>query len=52
MMLVHLGVIRFGEDEQYGSVIQTTRRGQLIIDSVYVAHEDKIQLEVDKRHSH
>lgn len=52
MMLVHLGVIRFGEDDQYGQVVQTTRRGKLLVESVHVAHEDKIQLDVDKPYSH
>lgn len=52
MMLVHLGVIRFGEDDQYGQVVQTMWRGQLLVENVHVAHEDKIQLDIGKQYSH
>lgn len=52
MMLVHLGVIRFGESDEYGQVIQATRRGRLLVESVHVAHEDKIQLATGKQNFH
>ena len=48
MMMLHLGLIRLGEDVVQGQVVQITKKGQHIIEGVYIAYEDKIQLSVDK----
>lgn len=42
-MMVHLGLIRFGEADGNG-VIQITKRGKTIIQGVQVAEEDRINL--------
>ncbi|MCY9653921.1 hypothetical protein M5W94_16600, partial [Paenibacillus thiaminolyticus] len=52
MMMVHLGLLRLGETASGAQVLQMTKKGQQIIQGVYVAHEDRIQLNVDKPHAH
>lgn len=52
MMMVHLGLLRLGETANEAQVLQMTKKGQQIIQGVYVAHEDRIQLNVDKPHAH
>ncbi|MGZ9584056.1 hypothetical protein [Paenibacillus marinisediminis] len=47
-MMVHLGLLRYGDHPDYGAVVQITRRGQTLIQGVYVPHEDKINLKIDK----
>lgn len=46
-MLMHLGLIRIGEDEQWGKVIMLSKLGQSVILGTYVAEEDKIELQID-----
>jgi hypothetical protein len=43
-MLMHLGIIRLGEDEQFGKVVQMSKLGSSIVNGVYVAHDDRIIL--------
>ncbi|MFD2612036.1 hypothetical protein [Paenibacillus gansuensis] len=44
LMLLHLGLIRLGEDPLHGMTVQVTKLGSSVINGVYVAHEDKIEL--------
>lgn len=43
-MLMHLGLLRIGEDEHQGQVIQMTTIGRALVQGVYVSDEDTIQL--------
>ncbi|TXK81426.1 hypothetical protein [Paenibacillus sp. N3.4] len=43
-MMMHLGLIRIGEDQEEGSVIQVTKLGKKVIQGTFVAEEDKIEL--------
>ncbi|MFD0619296.1 hypothetical protein ACFQZR_17655 [Paenibacillus sp. GCM10027629] len=43
-MMMHLGLLRFGEDEQNGQMVQMTTMGRAVVQGVYVPHEDKIVL--------
>jgi hypothetical protein len=46
-MMMHLGLIRIGEHEESGTVIQITNLGRKVIQGVYVPEEDVIVLSVD-----
>lgn len=46
-MMMHLGLLRIGEDEQEGSVIQMTKLGTSVIRGIYVADEEQIAIPVD-----
>jgi hypothetical protein len=46
-MMMHLGLIRIGEHEQSGAVIQLTKLGQSVIKGIYVANEDLIVIPID-----
>lgn len=43
-MLLHLGLIRIGEDERYGKVVQVTKLGSCVIHGIYIKEEDEIVL--------
>ncbi len=46
-MMMHLGLLRIGEDERSGAVVQITKLGSGIIQGTYVPEEDKIDLSAD-----
>lgn len=46
-MLMHMGIIRLGEDENQGKVVLTTLMGSRLILGTYVAEEDKIEIPID-----
>lgn len=46
-MMMHLGLLRIGEDPRYGKVLQMTKLGSSVIQGTYVAQEDRIQLDLD-----
>ncbi|TVY11631.1 hypothetical protein [Paenibacillus cremeus] len=48
-MMMHLGLLRIGEDAQRGTVIQITRLGSGIIEGTYVPDDEKIVIPFDKR---
>ncbi|WP_159883037.1 hypothetical protein [Paenibacillus puerhi] len=50
-MMMHLGLLRIGEHEREGRVLQVTRLGAGIIEGTYVAENDRIKLPVDNRQS-
>ena len=41
-MMMHLGLIRIGEDHTYGAVIQVTKLGSKVIQGISIAEEDKV----------
>ncbi|MDQ0898345.1 hypothetical protein QFZ80_002173 [Paenibacillus sp. V4I7] len=47
-MMMHLGLIRIGEDQENGTVIQVTKLGTKVIQGTFVAEEDKVVLFLDK----
>ena len=47
-MMMHLGLIRIGEDQENGAVIQVTKLGTKVIQGTFVAEEDKVVLFMDK----
>jgi hypothetical protein len=47
-MMMHLGLLRIGEDETHGRVLQITKLGSSIIQGNYVAEEDRIELKLDR----
>lgn len=47
-MMMHLGLIRIGEDQENGAVIQVTKLGTKVIHGTFVAEEDKVVLFLDK----
>ncbi|AFH62097.1 hypothetical protein ACVNS2_15735 [Paenibacillus caseinilyticus] len=47
-MMMHLGLLRIGEDPQHGTVIKMTKLGTSIVEGTYVAEEDKIEIPFDK----
>lgn len=51
-MMMHLGVIRIGEDEQEGKTIAVTKLGQSIISGTYVSDEETIPIEFDNMPLH
>ncbi|WP_088833400.1 hypothetical protein [Paenibacillus tyrfis] len=48
-MMMHLGLLRIGEEERYGRVIQVTKLGSSIIEGTYVPDEENIVLPIDNR---
>ncbi|MDF2963534.1 MAG: hypothetical protein K0S39_5269 [Paenibacillus sp.] len=46
-MMMHLGLIRLGQHEEKGAVVQLTKLGGSIIQGIYVPEEDLIVLPVD-----
>jgi len=49
-MMMHLGLLRLGADEEYGTVLQMTRLGSGIVEGTYVAEEDRIEMELRAAH--
>jgi hypothetical protein len=47
-MMMHLGLLRIGEDERHGRVVQITKLGSGVILGTYVDEEDKIRLKLDQ----
>ncbi|KRF12281.1 hypothetical protein [Paenibacillus sp. Soil787] len=47
-MMMHLGLVRIGEDQENGTVIQVTKLGTKVIQGTFVAEEDKVVLFMDK----
>jgi hypothetical protein len=43
-MMMHLGLLRIGEDGSHGQVVQITKLGIPIIEGTYVAEEDRIEI--------
>lgn len=50
-MMMHLGLIRIGEDQEYGMVVQVTKMGSKVIQGTFVAEEDKVVLFLDQESS-
>ncbi|MCZ8512960.1 hypothetical protein O9H85_11120 [Paenibacillus filicis] len=48
-MMMHLGLIRVGEDERLGRVLQVTKLGSRLIEGTYVPDEERIVIPFDKR---
>jgi len=46
-MMMHLGLLRIGEDEEQGKVVQVTKLGSSLIRGTYVAEEDKVTYMLD-----
>jgi hypothetical protein len=46
-MLMHLGLIRIGQHEESGAVIQLTKLGRSVIKGIYVANEDLLAIPFD-----
>ncbi|WP_311198883.1 hypothetical protein [Paenibacillus hexagrammi] len=46
-MLMHLGVVRVGDDENLGTVVQVTKLGSSLIQGTFVAEHDKVELILD-----
>ncbi|MFH5184724.1 hypothetical protein ACHHV8_19895 [Paenibacillus sp. TAB 01] len=46
-MMMHLGLLRIGEHEEHGAVIQITKLGSRVIQGIYVPEEDKIVIPFD-----
>ncbi|MBD0380570.1 hypothetical protein [Paenibacillus sedimenti] len=47
-MMMHLGLIRIGEYEEKGKVVQVTKLGSSVIQGTYVAEEDKVVFMLDQ----
>lgn len=47
-MMMHLGLIRIGEDHKNGMVVQVTKMGSKVIQGTFVAEEDKVVLFLDQ----
>jgi hypothetical protein len=45
MMLMHLGMLRIGEDERLGTVVRMTRLGRAVVAGVHVEHQDVLQVD-------
>jgi hypothetical protein len=45
-MMMHLGLLRIGEDESVGQVVQMTKLGSSVIQGTYVEEEDKVPLQL------
>ncbi|NQX64870.1 hypothetical protein HQN90_01900 [Paenibacillus alba] len=43
-MMMHLGLIRIGDDEVHGTVVQLTKLGSKVIQGTFVNEEDKVVL--------
>lgn len=50
MMLIHLGVVRYGEDMTYGPLIQMTSQGKKMMDGIYAMCDDTIPSDVANRY--
>jgi hypothetical protein len=48
-MMMHFGLLRIGEDEVSGRVIQVTKLGSSVIEGIYVPEEEKIVIPFDNR---
>ncbi len=48
-MMMHLGLLRIGEEERHGRVIQVTKLGSSIIEGTYLPDEENIVLPFDNR---
>jgi hypothetical protein len=46
-MMMHLGLMRIGEHEESGTVVQLTKLGRSVIQGIYVPDEDVIILPID-----
>lgn len=46
-MMMHLGLLRIGEDEEHGKVVQVSKLGSRVIRGIYVAEDDQIRLKID-----
>jgi hypothetical protein len=47
LMMLHLGMVRIGEDPAVGNVLQVSKLGSSLIQGIYVAEEETIHLKVD-----
>nr|WP_150959820.1 hypothetical protein [Aneurinibacillus sp. XH2] len=47
-MMMHIGLIKIGEEEGLGRVVMMTKLGSGVIKGTYVKEEDKIELPIDK----
>nr|WP_312875606.1 hypothetical protein [Paenibacillus planticolens] len=47
-MMMHLGLIRIGEDDKEGMVVQVTKLGSKVVQGTFVAEEDKVVLLLDQ----
>jgi hypothetical protein len=47
LMMMHLGLLRLGEDESHGRVVRMTKLGIGIVTGTYVPEEEKIVLKID-----
>jgi hypothetical protein len=47
LMMLHLGLVRIGEDPTAGNVLQVSKLGSSLIQGIYVAEEETIDLKVD-----
>jgi hypothetical protein len=47
LMMLHLGLIRLGEDIKLGSVIQVSKLGSSLIQGIYVAEDESIDLKLE-----
>ncbi|MDB5055900.1 MAG: hypothetical protein JWM44_3950 [Bacilli bacterium] len=45
-LMMHLGLVRIGEDGEYGRVLQVSKLGSSLIQGIYVADEDAIDLKL------
>ncbi len=46
-MMLHLGLVRIGEDTTLGSVLQVSKLGSSLIQGIYVAEEETIDLKLN-----
>ncbi|WP_127588592.1 hypothetical protein [Paenibacillus koleovorans] len=46
-MMMHLGLLRIGEDESRGTVVKMTKLGSGVVTGTYVAEEDRITIAID-----
>lgn len=44
-MMMHLGLIKIGEESKNGTVLQITRLGRELVQGTYVRHEDKVNFQ-------
>jgi lambda repressor-like predicted transcriptional regulator len=47
LMMLHLGLVRIGEDPAAGNVLQVSKLGSSLIQGIYVAEEESIDLKVN-----
>jgi hypothetical protein len=47
-MMMHLGLLRIGEDQLLRQVVQITKLGSEVIEGTYVMEEDKIDIHADR----